>query len=329
MKIIARSVNSSAAGLAGWFSWNRRWMWIALVVFCSMADAMPPPRPNLITGFHIGPGDGLLVSTSYHRYFRGSPTGSVWDPTTPEAMPVLNMPFDEVHPIIVGQSEYVCDRAGVFKTTNGVRIALGSLPGTGWCRSLVYFGANLYAATGDALYLSHDLGMHWTRLAGLPGSAIERLFSGPTHGVYASAVTHEGSNNVAYRYDPERGWSMIDFGAPRLSRKDPDVAWRSARDYQPELIAMIDDILYASSLAGLMRSVDGGQRWELFQAGLPDPLDARNITPIDVVSVMRQNAAGVLYAATRRGIYRYVQREQRWEPIPLAGTRIGEAFFGK
>ncbi len=290
---------------------------------------MPPPRPNSITRFHIGPGDGLLVSTSYQRYFRGSPTGSVWDPTTPEAWPVLDARFDDVNPIIVGQSEYGCDGAGVFKRANAVRTALGSLPGTDWCRSIVYFGANLYAVTRDALYLSDDLGMHWTRLAGLPFIQNVRLFSGLTHGVYASAISLDGSSSVAYRYDPERGWRKIDFGAPRSRGDNPDAGWYSETDFQPSLIAMIDDIMYASSFAGLVRSVDGGQRWESFQAGLPDPLKARNIAPLDVVFVIRQNSAGLLYAATWRGIYRYIQREQRWEPIPLDGTRIGDAFFGK
>jgi hypothetical protein len=201
------------------------------------------------------------------------------------------------------------------------------LPDDDRCRSLAYYSGQLVAGTGANVYMSDGVGSQWTRVPGPPHVSIQHLFAGPVHGLYASAVTTDESSSVSYKYDVRHGWQVLDFGKPARSRVDPDAGWHSERDFQPTLIGMVDDILYASSLAGLIRSRDGGQRWEPFQAGLPDPLDARNGQPLDVVFVVRKNAAGVLYAATMRGVYRVDRHEQRWEEVPLAGTRIGHAYF--
>jgi hypothetical protein len=331
MNTIVQSFKTFCSGLRPQSWWKSGWVWFGLVVPWPMAHAMPPPRPNTITAFHIQSDDALLVSTSYHLVFRGSPDGSVWTATAPDASPLFGPFAAGLHAAIrVGPFDYACHGAGVKKWTpdSPVATVLSDFPEMKQCRSLAHAGANLYAATWNGLYACEDPGLHWRPVPGLPDIGISNVFAGPTYGVYVSGLANKEQDSVTYRYQVGRGWKRIDFGKPARPPRDPDAGWHTESDFRPTLISMVDDVLYASSLAGLIRSTDGGLQWTAFQAGLPDPLDARNIDPLDVVFVIRKNAAGVLHAATWRGIYRYVERAQQWEAVPLAGTRIGDAFFG-
>jgi hypothetical protein len=305
----------------------------AVFMDCSSpAHAQIPPQPNALTGFVIAGDDSLLISTSYMKFYRGNSSGTQWTATTPKETPLLQRQSEKWVSARIrrGHVDYACDGKGVSQSKNGGLdwMPTGRLPDRSvMCTSLAYADEKLYSGTINGLYVSQDLGSTWKPVRENGKLTILNLFADDSHSVYASARTPGFQHYVSYRVEPETGWTLIDYGNAGLTHVQGNIAPFSKASFQPQLVGLLDHVLYASSRAGLMRSRDHGHHWESFQAGLPDPATSQSNGPLDVVFVIRKNAAGMLYVATWRGLYRYAELKKSWERLPLTGLRIGEAYF--
>ena len=132
---------------------------------------------------------------------------------------------------------------------------------------------------GDGVYQTEDGGVSWARMDGGPGKAVGQLLHSSLEGSMKS------------------GW--VYAGTPQGVQRTMDCfcGWRSAGQLPAQVTSysvVVDPTqpahLFAAGAAGVFRSVDGGESWELACGDAPEK-----------ISLAYDPAKSVLYAATREG----------------------------
>jgi photosystem II stability/assembly factor-like uncharacterized protein len=193
--------------------------------------------------------------------------------------------------------------------TNGTSISRSTNAGSSWTNVLSPGGPSFtsvrfapsndqkaYAGTGDGrVWHSTDSGTSWSELdtTTLPSGQIQSLAVTPTdpHRVYVAfagtGVRHlfrgdlDGAGNVT--------WFDVSGAVPALSLPDLPLTGLA-------LHPTFDEVIYVSTLFGVLRSINGGDSWAPFDEGLPNAF----VSDLDVRGRDR-----TLWASTLgRGIYR-------------------------
>jgi hypothetical protein len=150
-------------------------------------------------------------------------------------------------------------------------------------------------STGGRVWLSQDSGSTWTELdtAALPDVRIQSLCPSPSNPrrVYV-AFGGTGIRHL-YRGDVDAAGNVTWFDAsgvlPAVSLPDLPLTGLA-------LHPTLDEVIYVSTLLGVLRSVDGGDSWAPFDDGLPNAF----ISDLD----MRARDASLWVSTMGRGIYR-------------------------
>jgi photosystem II stability/assembly factor-like uncharacterized protein len=192
---------------------------------------------------------------------------------------------------------------------NGSSISRSTNGGTSWTSVLNPAGPSFtsvrfapsndqeaYAGTADGrIWHSSNSGTAWTELntAALPNGQIQSLAVAQTdpRRVYV-AFAGTGVRHL-FRGDLDAGgnvtWFDVSGVMPALSLPDLPLTGLALHPTQ-------DEVIYVSTLFGVLRSVDGGDSWAAFDEGLPNAF----VSDLDVRSRDR-----TLWASTLgRGIYR-------------------------
>lgn len=172
---------------------------------------------------------------------------------------------------------------------------------------------------GDGVYRSLDGGRHWTRMGLEDTHHIGRIAIHPTDPniVYVAALGHLWGPNAergVYRTrDGGRSWQRVltidaETGAVDLVL-DPDGRTILAATYQRRRRAF--GFVGGGPGSGIHRSIDGGDRWERVNAGLPTGAIGR------IGLTQARSDARILYAivehATAGGVYRSDDRGLSWQ----------------
>ena len=178
----------------------------------------------------------------------------------------------------------------------------------------------VFAGTQDGIYRSASRGNHWRRL-NLPvvGSVIWSVLFRP----HSPSVMYVGTA-------PAQIFRSVDGGdswEPLQITLGPDIM---ATPFDTRVIAMaaspnLPDEMYAGlEVGGMIRSLDGGERWEPINRGLAEGGEPRLDVHGVQVSAARPDTA---YISTREGMFRGPDRGDHWEPLdigkysPIAYTR--------
>jgi photosystem II stability/assembly factor-like uncharacterized protein len=153
-----------------------------------------------------------------------------------------------------------------------------------------------YAGTGDGrIWHSTNSGTSWTELdtTALPDAQIQSLAVAPTdpNRVYV-AFAGTGIRHL-FRGDLDAAgnatWFDVGGALPAVSLPDLPLTGLALHPTQ-------DEVIYVSTLLGVLRSVDGGDSWAPFDDGLPNAF----VSDVDIRTYDRS-----LWASTMgRGIYR-------------------------
>ncbi|GAB4487973.1 MAG: hypothetical protein OHK0019_03670 [Saprospiraceae bacterium] len=196
---------------------------------------------------NIFPGqNGLYISSYKNGFFKGIPGTGIWTP-------MHNALEDKTVRTVLETSHgsvFVGCESGIYKSTDG---------GGSWKHVFADNGVNSLAASGDVLLCggykgllrSTDGGENWNLVLANEGSAfntkrIEGGFITATDG----GLQRDGKPNKLYTSTDEgKTWQRIDTGL--------SLVW----DIYD--IAQAGAYLFCSTDAGISRSADGGQTWEL------------------------------------------------------------------
>jgi photosystem II stability/assembly factor-like uncharacterized protein len=194
--------------------------------------------------------------------------------------------------------------------TNGTSISRSTNGGSSWTNVLAPGGVSFtsvrfapsndqeaYAGTADSrIWHSQDSGTSWTELdtTALPTAQIQSLVVAPTdpHRLYV-AFAGTGIRHL-FRGDLDAAgvnvtWFDVSGVVPAVSLPDLPLTGLA-------LHPTLDEVLYVSTLLGILRSVDGGDSWAPFDDGLPNAF----VSDLDIRSYDRS-----LWSSTMgRGIYR-------------------------
>ncbi|MFA5115320.1 MAG: hypothetical protein WC469_04565 [Candidatus Omnitrophota bacterium] len=209
---------------------------------------------------------------------------------------------------------YAGSRAGVLKSLDGGKNWRNVLPlrGGGAGVNLLYFNIFdnkiVYAVTSRGLYRSNNRGENWLRifrgsnyldgdctaLAVLP----EIIYLGTRGGLFASR-------------DNGRSWSRE---SGRIGKEDIKAIGCSLKD----------KFIYVASCGGIYRAIPGEQEWGRIFVAYPqadngdreeaaEKEETDNGAQINYLSV--EQTSGDIYVATRRGVYRSIDRGQSWKSL--------------
>lgn len=296
------------------------------LAFCiAPANAALPPRPEMITDFTIWSNDTLTVSTSFGHLYASTDDGASWKPADASVLPSGSdeITMTATNYTVLGGNKFRCQLREVEESTNGGHIwkKVGTLPESSFsCQTLKAAKGLLFAGTLQGLYESADRGRSWVEVPGpLRQATIGAMFVDSSQNLYVNTKfdTPKAQIFVSYkRVGVSGAWERIDFDMPGSNGSNHGTLSHGER-LDPSLIGIVDTVLYASSYAGLIFSRNGGKNWVEFKVGLPDPVEAHNLEPLDVVFIVRRNSKGVLYAATMRHVYRFSASAKRWEKVPI------------
>jgi photosystem II stability/assembly factor-like uncharacterized protein len=192
---------------------------------------------------------------------------------------------------------------------NGSSISRSTNAGTSWTSVLAPAGPSFtsvrfapsndqeaYTGTADGrIWHSTDSGASWTELdtTALPNAQIQSLAVAPTdpRRVYVAFAGTGLRHLFRGDLDPAGAatWFDVSGALPAVSLPDLPLTGLALHPSQ-------DEVIYVSTLLGILRSVDGGDSWAPFDEGLPNAY----VSDIDIRTRDRS-----LWASTLgRGIYR-------------------------
>jgi len=201
--------------------------------------------------------------------------------------------------------------------------------------------AQLLAANHAGVFLSEDAGDGWARAGGLAAANVTSLSTADPERLWLATSgqglwTRPSTSQPWTRLSTEAlaaDWIMAVAPDPADSQRilvgDWGSLWRSTDGgesfaavseavnaqsiaYHPENSATV---FAGTQLAGVLKSIDGGQSWAPSNAGLPDPWNTGPCVCIDVRAVLVDAASPqTLYAATHgKGLHRSTDGGASWE----------------
>jgi photosystem II stability/assembly factor-like uncharacterized protein len=165
----------------------------------------------------------------------------------------------------------------------------------------VYFGVTYDWSEGsvDRTLKSADGGASWVTLSTAPGTAT-LLAVDPSHkGVVYSVMSRGGFENLYKSTDGGKTWLPTGQGLEAVFGSEPRSEVAVMLGWNPRVTALAIDPtggqnMFVATPQGVYRSIDGGEHWALFSAGLGST-DVRDLAIL---------SSGTLVAATAGGIYR-------------------------
>jgi uncharacterized protein (TIGR03437 family) len=161
----------------------------------------------------------------------------------------------------------------------------------------------LAVITREGLWASNDGGDSWISLnAGLPNLRLTRLLAAPQAG---RGLLAEWENGALVEWLPGAKAAWLERTSSAERRET--LAWRDATRQESLLT------VHQTDRARLLRSVDGGQRWDDLTADLP----AR-----EIMGIAADRPTGAIYLATERGVY-YTVYNLESNSAPTSWVRLG------
>lgn len=230
---------------------------------------------------------GWWAGTSAGLFFR-SATSSDWQPVADLDEPTFALWLDEAGRVYAVQAGEGLFRLEEENTWTCIRqepraLTVATSP----------TGRHVFLGTaGNGLWVSHDSGEKWLQVPEWQEEYITALMVDRDKGrrVYAST-----SSQVYHSEDFGRTWQPI----PELD------------DHVYAFAVAPDGALYAGLTGRVARSQDSGQTW-----GFPGEGDTGlnlQMPVLDLVAAHQPGDGYVLYAATREGVYRSIDRGKTWQ----------------
>ncbi len=172
---------------------------------------------------------------------------------------------------------------------------------------------NVIAGTMTGIFITEDSGRHWSKGKNLPSqffvTAISTdasdqnvLYAASSRGVYKSSDSGAGWNRIYELITPEEDYQFL------FEDEDEDISKIKLVIKARDILVDPEDYrkIYIATSNGLIISQDKGVSWK--RAGSSGLL-SRNIRSIMV------SGDNTLYAATDRGIYKYMNRTNSWNAM--------------
>ncbi len=160
---------------------------------------------------------------------------------------------------------------------------------------------DVYVGTfGAGVFASHDAGETWTRAStGMRSPATVDLVAAPSDPHIVYTATHGG---LFASTDAARSWRLVYEDAPFLALAvDP----------------MLSTTLFAGTVEGVWKSVDGGVSWGVSKAA---------ITNVGAVAV-HPGDPKIVYATAREGLFRTVDGGDTWEQLLPGSPPLGNLLI--
>jgi photosystem II stability/assembly factor-like uncharacterized protein len=247
---------------------------------------------------------GLMSERQSGSIFKSSDNGTSWIDIGRELAiyDVWDVAIDPKDPNIF----HAATDAGVFKSTNG---GINWLPirerDSDYCESTFLAIDPLTPSTvfsgSQFLYRSVDGGREWTRLrTGLPeAGCLQCIEINPAN----TDVIYAGSSNGVYKsVDGGENWTEMGSGVIQAPVRSLSIS------------PISPNTLYAAG-EGFFKSVDGGTSWVKTDWGL-SRVNSINAVVTDPVT------AGIVYAATDRGVFMSSTGGQSWSAINTGLTSL-------
>jgi photosystem II stability/assembly factor-like uncharacterized protein len=271
---------------------------------CGRSDAivviaLHPNNPNI-----------LYVATNDYIY-KSRDAGQTWENLSHgmSHSRVISMAIDPAYPATV----YAGTKGdAVFKSYDGgqrwvsLRAGLDDVTISSVVNQFVFDPADnnrLFVATTMGVFESKNGGEQWQkRMDGMKEVLMvvtlamdsvrpDILYAGTSGGVYKSV--NQGGR-----------WEKVNNG---LVSPDELKSSRALGVTVMAVDAFSPNTVYAATLSGIYKSVNGGQSWERIAQSLPDQMIS--------AMVLDRATAGVMYVASREGVYKSVDDGATWKAI--------------
>jgi photosystem II stability/assembly factor-like uncharacterized protein len=276
---------------------------------------------NFIRSLLIGPHDQLIVDTP-HGFFASIKENPEWSRIVVSiehnaARGTVYLLYADTANVINGSvrgnskmlwpQRYIVEAAGkgdryycsterflMRSTDGGVHwIAMGKVPLGGCDTEMAVVRDTLYVGTYHGLYKSDNHGVDW-----VAATDADVILKNGVSSLFANSKGH------LYVYDPRYGnlksedsgktWAQMDFGQLGVAGSP--------------IVAIINDVVYATPNYRLVSSKDDGKSWAAAGAGIRY-----------TVKHVQQSQSGMFYALTEFAIYKRARETDAWQRIPLKG----------
>lgn len=279
-------------------------LWAALASGCGRSDAIVVIAPHPFNP------DILYVATNDYIY-KSRDGGQTWENLS-RGMTysrVIALAIDPAYPATV----YAGTKGdAVYKSYQGgqrwvsLRNGLDSVDISSVVNQIVFDPADsthLFVATTMGIFETKDGGETWQKRM----DGMKEVLMVVTLAIDQKrpAIMYAGTSGGVYKsYNRAGHWDKINNGlvAPeiRSSSRALGVTVLAVDPFQPETV-------YAATLAGLYKSMNGGQEWVKIAQSLPDQMIS--------AMVLDRSRAGVLYVAGREGVSKSEDGGTTWRGI--------------
>lgn len=272
----------------------------------------------------VDPGNpSILFVGSQKNIYRTRDQGKHWEVvfTLPGTFKAVNFfAFDPAD----SKKIYAATQNGLFKTVDG---------GDGWRVAFRGVGAferdalcvaispkdsrHLYVGTLQGFFVSKDEGSTWQRASGKMGKLLIRhvaidpvspnvLYAATNQGVFRSEDRGDSWDRIYVTSEEELELDEVE--ADELFETD-ELLNTFSKVRNIAIDPLDPQRLYIACFNGVMTSADSGRTWsKLTEVGL-------TVSDMRQVAVTPHNSSRPIYAATRRGVFRFTPEEARWEEI--------------
>lgn len=156
-----------------------------------------------------------------------------------------------------------------------------------------HYFVGVIAADGGGLYESHDSGVKWTAVPGLPAAGVRALTYAPSQPSRFAAGT---LNGVILSDDAGKTWTRASEEA-NLEMRGITVVAFDAKD---------PNIMYAGTSHLPWKSTDGGKTWSSIHNGMIDDSDVFSIfvNPNDPTNIFASACSGIYSSANRGDLWK-------------------------
>ncbi len=292
------------------------------------------PRESMFQTVAIHPTQpSRIFAAAAHTLYESSDHGETWQPRfrAPATAQMTAVALHPSEPILL-----VTTDQGVFRSTDAGQhwagIFRGSGEGEASCTSITIHPLHpemVVLTTRGGLFISTDRGEHWTKALMPPGARplvnvafdptdSDRLYVVAPHGVWNGSPTNgQWQQRLSLLRDerdppPPAGEETDDASSGETATSASSLSAMTVDPQQPST-------LYLAGSHGLQRSIDSGTTWQqVTRIGLGASAMTR------LVALFHSPLA--IYAATQRGVARYVPAMDRWTNLAqgLAATRVND-----
>ena len=207
---------------------------------------------------------------------------------------------------------YIATKNGLYKSHNAGKTWKRVFKGIGAENNTIYVlgdKENLYLGTAKGLFWKESEEKTWRKASGILGDTKVRSIAAGKEIEDIFTIC----NNEVYRVSGDLKKHEKVFSADFVEAFEEDDPGSDITQSESEIFLLNDltiekGIIYLATNRGLFVSRDNGKNWKRFNsAGLSE----RWINQV----LVRHEEPGDIFAATRKGVFRYLKEEDKWQKI--------------